>query len=72
MIFKILCPNHRYEKILMAYEPELRRFWVNCRGYKCKRWIQIDINNVGGVNTTLMPKGYLFDFETMPTLVKGI
>ena len=56
----------------MAYEPELRRFWVNCRGYKCGRWIQIDINNVGGVDTKIMPKGYHFDFETMPTLVKGI
>ena len=70
MTHKVLCPNHRYDKILMTYDPGLRRFWIHCGDRKCNRWIQVDINKLGGVNTTLMPEGHQFDFETMPTLVK--
>jgi len=65
---KVLCPNHNYEKILMAYEPDIKRFWIHCSDRKCSRWVQVDINELGGVNTKLMPQSYHFDFEKMPTL----
>jgi len=68
---KILCPNHNYHKILMAYETGCRRFWIHCGDRKCNRWIQVDVNDSGGATTTMMPVGYHFDFEIKPTLVKG-
>ena len=56
----------------MAYEPGLKRFWIHCGDRSCNRWVQVDINDLGGVNTTLMPRNHHFDFEAVPTLVKGI
>jgi len=69
---KVLCPNHEYNKILMAYDPDRRRMWVHCSDKTCNRWVQVDINGSGGVTTTIMPKGYHFDFEETPTLVYGV
>ena len=83
---KIVCPNddsHKgYDKIILAYEesdkpPE--KIWVFCidnrgrafAGEKCNRWIQIEFNEKGGVTTKMMPKGYHFDFEKTPTLIKS-
>jgi hypothetical protein len=69
---KVLCPNHVYEKILLAYDPDRRRIWVHCSDRNCSRWVQVDINNWDGVVATMMPKGYHFDFEKTPTLVHGV
>lgn len=60
----------------MAYETDLQhgphRSWIFCGGDSgCNRWIQVDINATGGIDTTLMPKDYHFDFERVATLVKG-
>lgn len=60
----------------MAYETVLQngqdRFWVFCGGESgCNRWIQVDINKDGGVDTTIMDRNYHFDFEKIATLVKG-
>ena len=68
---KVLCPNHAYGKILMAYDSDKPRFWVHCSDRKCSRWVQVDINGQGGVTTTLMPKDYHFDFEKVASLVCG-
>lgn len=59
----------------MAYEPLFepvpQRSWIFCGGEKgCNRWIQVDINKLGGVKTISMPRNYHFDFEFMPTLVE--
>ena len=66
------CPNHQYQKILMAYDPDRSRYWVHCSDRQCNRWVQVDINEKGGVTTTLMPKNYHFDFEKVPSLVCGV
>ena len=72
---KILCPNHSYDKILIAYDTDKFlgpcRFWVHCGDKKCSRWVQVDINAQGGVITTLMPENYHFDFVAQPSLVEG-
>jgi len=70
MKVKVLCPNHGYGKILMAFETDRKRYWVYCDDHRCKRWVQVDINDNGGITTTLMPKNYHFDFEKQPILVK--
>ena len=45
MKVKVLCPNHKYGKILMAYDSEHPRFWAYCSDKKCGRWVQVDIND---------------------------
>ena len=64
--------GQNYNKILMAYEPGKNRYWVHCGDMKCNRWVQVDFNRGGGVTTTLMPKDYHFDFDSVATVVEGV
>ena len=70
MKIKVVCPNHNYSKILMAFEPDKPRYWVHCSDRICNRWIQVDINEVGGVTTKVMPEDYHFDFTSVATVVE--
>lgn len=48
------------------------RCWAHCTNKNCRRWVQIDINANGGVNTMLMPEGKRIPEQKIPTLVQGV
>lgn len=75
MKVKVLCPNstkhNDHDKILMVYDSSVRtkqRFWVPCAG--CRKWIQIDVNELGGVNTKIIPKNKHFQLELVPSIAE--
>ena len=69
----VLCPNpvnHKdRDKILMAFDLENKRFWVHC--FLCRRWVEININDSGGVTTTPVPSDWHFNFKQVASIVKG-
>lgn len=72
MITKILCPNvevhNDHDKILLAYDPDRKRFWVPCGG--CRRWVRIDINEQKGVTAKILPKNEHLNLKVAATLTE--
>jgi len=72
MKVRINCPNHQYPKILIAYDPHQKRFWVHCGDRKCNRWVQVDINKNGGITAKLLPITQHFNFDSVAVVSEGV
>lgn len=76
MKVRINCPNHLsndgnvHNKMLMAFDMFKKRFWVQCCDRYCRKLVQVDINDNGGVTTRIMPKNYHLNLSKIATVVE--
>lgn len=47
-----------------------KRFWVQCCDRYCRKLVQVDINDNGGVTTRIMPKNYHLNLSKIATVVE--